>query len=148
MKKNLSILTSGFIFVLAMNFQSCMNSKKITTTKEKKKLSDTAWIAMMDDPHTNYFKAVENFENFWKDKRKPTEEGEMFEEAGKNESERNEKKYTDTNEPAVKYYLEYKKFKQWQRDVEAFVQPDGRILTMDERLKMMKQQQQAAEKKN
>jgi hypothetical protein len=148
MKKILSVLSILLFYVLAISFQSCNTSIKAAARKEKDKLSDTAWIAMMDDPNTNYNKAVENFEVFWKDKRKPIEEGELFEEAGKTEARRDEKKYTDTNEPAVKYYLEYKKFKQWQQDVAAFVQADGRILSMDERLKVIKQQQQAAQKKN
>jgi hypothetical protein len=147
MKRILPLLSIVLIFALVMSISSCNTSKKAAARKDKKKLSDTAWIAMMDDPNTNYNKAVENFEAFWKHKRKPIEEGELFEEAGKTEARRDEKKYTDTNDPAVKYYLEYKKFKQWQQDVAAFVQADGRILSMDERLKVIKQQQ-VAEKKN
>jgi hypothetical protein len=148
MKTILSAISIVLFFVLAMSFQSCNTSKNVTAIKEKEKLSDTAWIAMMDNPNTNYNKAVENFETFWKDKRKPIEEGKLFEEAGKNEKDDSEKAHTDTNEPAVKYFFEYKKFKQWQRDVSAFVQADGSILTMDERLKIAREQQQNAEKKN
>jgi hypothetical protein len=148
MKKKLSVLSIVLFLLLAITIQSCNTLKNTTVSKEKDKLSDTAWIAMMDDPGTNYNKAVQNFETFWKYKRKPTEEGKLFEEAEKGEVQPNEKKYTDTNEPAVKYYFEYKKFKQWQQDVQAYVQADGRILTMNERLNVVRQQQQAAEKKN
>jgi hypothetical protein len=148
MKKILSVLFIVTFYVLIMSIQSCNTSKNTTVRKEKEKLSDTAWIVMMDDPNTNYNKAVENFEAFWKDKRKPIEEGKLFKEAEKSEMQRVEKTYTATNEPAVKYYFEYKKFKQWQQDVQAFVQADGRILTMDERLKIVREQQLIAEKKN
>jgi hypothetical protein len=102
--------------------------------------------SMMDDPNTNYHKAVENFEKFWKDKRKPITEGELFENAEKLGTDKSLKGYADSDEPAIKYHFEYKKFKHWQQDIVAFVQPNGSILTMDERLKIIAQQQKESKK--
>jgi hypothetical protein len=106
------------------------------------KLSDTAWVQMMENPNVNYLEAVENFENYWKNKRKPKEESEVFEEAEEPKKEEKEEKFTDPNEPAVKYFFEYKKFKQWQQDVAPYLQPDGTILQMDDRIKIWKRQQE------
>lgn len=143
--KKLQILTICLaVTALQLFISSCSSSKKTTTElQEKKPLSDTAWIAMMDNPKTNYFEAVENFEAFWKDKKKPVEEGELFE---KTENGKDVEKSGDQNEPAVKYYFEYKKFKHWQRDIGPYVQADGRILTMDEIIELHKQQQKINEK--
>ena len=32
------------------------------------------WIAMMNDPNTNYYEAVEAFEKYWEHREKPTED--------------------------------------------------------------------------
>jgi hypothetical protein len=106
------------------------------------KLSDTAWIHMMENPNVNYNQAVENFEAYWKNKRKPKKESEVFEEADEPKKDKKEEKYTDPNEPAVKYFLEYKKFKHWQQDVAPYLQPDGTILQMDDRIIIWKKQQE------
>lgn len=132
------ILTSSLLLLT-----SCSSNRVITSRPAKKPLSDTAWIAMMDNPNTNYFEAVANFEAFWNDKRKPTEEGELFEKA---EEGKDVEKTNNPDEPAVKYYFEYKKFKHWQNDIGPYVQPDGRILTMDEMIEIHKQQQKLIEK--
>jgi hypothetical protein len=112
------------------------------------KLSDTAWVQMMENPNVNYLKAVDNFDAFWKNKRKPREESEVFEAAEEVKKDKKEVKYTDPNEPAVKYFFEYKKFKQWQQDVAPYLQPDGTILQMEERIAIWKQQQEIIKKQN
>jgi hypothetical protein len=134
MMKCLSVLLTALVIL------SCNTPKKVTTTKvDKKPLSDTAWVQMMDDPNTNYFDAVENFENFWKGKVLPKTEEEKFGEA--NEEVKKEKEELRSQDmPAVKYFFEYKKFKHWQKDVLPYVQPNGRILTIEERMDIRNKQ--------
>jgi hypothetical protein len=134
---------AGFSMLIFLIY---VNSATAQIKKTTDKLSDTAWIQMMENLDINYHKAVENFEAYWKNKRKPKEESEVFEEADEPKKDKKEQKYTDANEPAVKYFFEYKKFKQWQQDVAPYLQPDGTILQMDDRIKIWKRQQEIIKK--
>ncbi len=109
------------------------------------KSTKPSWITMMDDPNVNYFEAVKSFEQYWKDKERPVVENEMFESAENKEKEeaiRQKKAKLKPDDPAVLYAFEYKRFLWWMREMEPFVQPDGRIKGMDERINEWKTQQQ------
>ncbi len=133
--------------------------RRNSVVKKRAQPPQPSWITMMEDPNVNYNKAVQAFNDYWKHKQKPEEENELFEKEAeeremlKQESlsvkERNTKrereerqKKLDKNAPAAKYAEDYKRFKNWMREVEPFVQPDGRILTMDERISLWKRQQE------
>lgn len=84
-----------------------------------------SWVKMMDDPKVNYYQAVNEFNNFWKDKVKPEEENEFF-------NDQKIKKAPEDSD-ALKYAFEYKKFMHWQREMLVFVKEDGTLLTSEER---------------
>jgi len=88
----------------------------------------------MDDSTVNYKLAVKAFNDYWKNKEKPAEEEEIFE--AKAKKIKSDPKGTETQ----KYAFEYKRFLNWQRSVLPFVQPDGRILTKAERLKIFEEE--------
>jgi hypothetical protein len=99
------------------------------------------WIYMMNNPSVNYFEAVRAFELFWKDKPVPLEE-EEWEIAGIEKQKAfsllrfrsKERKEEEGNQ----YLVEYRQFKMWQRSVQAYLKPDGTLLSMEERLSLWK----------
>jgi hypothetical protein len=82
----------------------------------------------------NYKLAVKAFNDYWKNKEKPAEEEEIF--AAKAKKIKSDPKGPETQ----MYAFEYKRFLNWQRSVLPFVQPDGRILTKAERLKIFEEE--------
>ena len=94
------------------------------------------WIQMMDDPNVNYHEAILAFNEFWKDRGEPEEkEGDTKEEKRsllKRLFKSEEKEHAENME----YLIPYKRFNQWKRDVEPFVQPDGSILSKEEQLQI------------
>lgn len=120
---------------------SCSASRK-STVAARKAATNTSWIQMMDDPNVNYFEAVKVFEAYWQGKPKPTSEHELFSAEDKDHA-LNNSSYSnarDAEDPSVKYRFEYKKFLHWKEDVAPYVQPNGRILTAEERIDIWKQQ--------
>jgi len=117
-KKELKTL---LVLLLICFFQNAEAQKPIDKTPE--------WIIMMNDPNTNYYKAIEAFNSYWKNREKPTEEKEIFE-----EKKSKVKEYE--NEKTLQYAFEYKKFLKWQKRILPYVQEDGRILTPKERLEI------------
>lgn len=106
--------------------------KKVT--KDYK--NNPEWIKMMDDPNVNFYEAVKAFDMYWQGREKPVQEKEVFENY-------NEKKITtirETHREAKQYAIEYKKFQNWKRESLPYVQPDGRILSMEERLKLFEKE--------
>ncbi|SIN90161.1 hypothetical protein [Chitinophaga niabensis] len=120
---------------------SCSASRK-STAAARQAATNTSWIQMMDDPNVNYFEAVKVFEAYWQGKPKPTSEHELFSAEDKDHA-LNNSSYSNTRDaedPSVKYRFEYKKFLHWKEEVAPYVQPNGRILTAEERIDIWKQQ--------
>ena len=114
------------------------------------KANDPDWYTMMHDPKVNYFKAVQAHSNYWRNKKlKPLKE--------LRELENEEHKHLHKEMTATEM-LEYKRilllnrdFENWKQEEESWVQPDGRILSQDEKMAIILQQQQELkliEKKN
>ena len=123
----------------------CLIANHSSMSQNKNEPAKPSWISMMDDPNVNYFDAVKNFNNYWKTREKPVEEGEMFESVGdkaKEEAISRRKARQRANEPAQLYAFEYKRFIWWMREMEPFVQPDGSIKGMNERINEWRIQQQ------
>lgn len=102
------------------------------------------WIKMMDDPNVNYFEAVKAFETYWKGRTKPVEEKEVF-------SNYNQQKIVTirkTEREAKEYAFEYKKFLYWQQQVLPYVQPNGRILSTEERLQLFEQEKKERQRRS
>ena len=113
------------------------------------------WITMMEDENANYFETIAAYEAFWKNHEMPVEEDQILraprdqKEKVESRSEirkrkREERKMEkEEQEEAVlrhKYAFAVKKFKHWKITVEPYVQPDGRILSKAEQLKLHEQQ--------
>lgn len=102
------------------------------------------WVAMIDNPNTNYFEAVNAFDSFWKNRVKPLDEMEEGDEA--KEEAREFKRYVKRMTVSERNYFDqlcyhYKRFKRWQQDVLPYVQDSGRILTQEEMTNIWKKQQ-------
>lgn len=124
-KKNLSAV----LFLLLLCFFQNAEAQELAE-------ETPAWIKMMDDPNVNYYTAVETFNNYWKNKEKPTEEKEIF-------KERRSKVKEYKNKRTLQYALEYKRFLKWQKKILPFVQEDGRILTKEERLEIWEKEKKS-----
>jgi hypothetical protein len=107
-----------------------------------------AWVSMIDNPEVNYFEAVKAFDLYWSDKQRPEEEFEEKDATGKEEKEREKSEAMRaqmTIEQREEYNLmkyHYKRFENWAREVKPFVQEDGRILSVQERIDIWHKQQE------
>ena len=124
----------------------------VTFAQEKKMAAkadyskEPVWIKMINDPATNYYEAIEAFEAYWKGKIEPEEEEELILEGKLTEREAERMKEERASwTPAQRNEYErmkyqFKRFKQWKRDVYPYVQSDGRILTEQERMDIYNKQ--------
>lgn len=111
------------------------------TYSDKYLAKHPVWIDMIYKEETNYFQAVKAFDLYWKNRELPVEEEEILDSKFQKEREEDEKGFFyrlfhRNEEEAKEYAFEYKRFKHWQREVEPYVQADGRILTKAEQLKI------------
>lgn len=109
------------------------------------------WVAMIDNPSTNYFVAIKAFDDYWKDKIRPVDEAEPKEEK-EQESREEERAHKQLRKqlkkmtPAERQVYDqiqyhYKRFVTWAEESKAYVQEDGRILSHQERIQIWNQQQ-------
>jgi hypothetical protein len=134
MKKYMAIVTCLLLIAGGVMAQEKKASEKHDYRKEP------VWIEMINDPHVNYYEALEAFEEYWEGKTEPEEESELItegkiteEQAQRMKEERANWTQAQRNEyERLKYH--FKRFKEWKRNVKPYVQPDGRILTEQERM--------------
>lgn len=143
------LLTAALVVVTAV---VSAQDKKLTPTGDYK--NQPVWISMMADPKVNYFEAVKAFEMYWEGKIEPEEEYELINEGHITTAQgdslrkaRMEWTQAQRNEYEQMKY-QFKRFKDWKRTVQPFVQSDGRILSEQERLEIWEKQQRQKEKKN
>ncbi len=139
----------GIIFLICHVSHADAQQKKTavnSTTQTVKK--QPYWVNAMDDPDANYYKAVSDFNAFWKNKIRPIEEDELFETGGEKDREEalRERKQGKlrNSDAAVIYAFEYKRFMHWKNDAEHLVKPDGHIKSVEDRLKEWEQLQENA----
>lgn len=108
------------------------------------------WIDMMDDSAVNYFQAVKAFNTYWENRVRPEGDEKMNEAENVNQQERMERRRyerklrkmsaAERNEfDRVNY--QYKRFINWKHEVKPYVQADGRVLTIRERLDIRNKQE-------
>jgi hypothetical protein len=135
-KLKLLVKAIGVVLVTAVNLVCAQDN-----AREKNYKDEPHWIAMMNDPNVNYFEAVKAFETFWKNKPVPMEE-EEWEVAGMNKrkffSNISFRSKENRKEEESKYIVEYRQFKMWQESMQAYLRPDGTLLSMEERLALWK----------
>ena len=107
-----------------------------TSSNHVKPINNTGdsllWISMIDSPGVNYYKIVESFDKFWKNREKPTEDdGEGQDIFGKKDSK-------EEGNRSIQYVFEYKRFLNWQQQNKNLVKPDGTIMTPEELLEQWK----------
>lgn len=141
----LLLLISSF----SMGFAQKSSKKPLTKTQNYAKYP--VWIDMMQDKNVNYFEAIKAYETFWKHHEKPKEEeeiiGEKFTVKEKAENrkltawERFKMRREQKEEKEMeKYAYQCKRFEHWVFINKPYVQPDGRLLSTEERLELWKTQ--------
>ncbi len=127
-----------FVLLAAMSSAKAQ-SKAIYSDKEYSQ--KPLWIAMMDNPKTNFFEVEKAFNLYWSKHEKPEGEHEEIGERAEREkipSKRRQRKISAENE--LRFAV--KKYEVWNDQTRPYVQPDGRILSTEERLQIFKSQQQ------
>jgi hypothetical protein len=104
--------------------------------------TDPTWYTMMQDPKVNYYKAVAAYEAYWKGKKMPRshEQNEIEEEMEREDTFKGMK-------PAEKQAFQRilvlnKEFVEWMRQEASWVQPDGNILSLEDRQALLDKQRQ------
>lgn len=130
------------LLVFAFLASCCIaNAQNKSTHTDKEYMQKPLWIAMMDDPNTNFFEIEKAFDLYWSKHEKPEGEHEEIGERAERErtpSKRRQRKASAEND--LRFAL--KRYEVWNDQTRPYVQPDGRILTTEERLEIFKQQQQ------
>lgn len=148
MTRNLLLV---FLITILGIFDACAQ------VKSDKKQETPKWVAMMNDPHSNYFETLKEFKKFWQGKPLPEEpfedkEMDVFErEVGliDNEEEHElretlEKKAREqrkNGETSTRVYAEeVRAFKGWMQHIKPWVLEDGTIISLEEQQKLIDQQ--------
>ena len=104
------------------------------------------WVKMMNDSSANYYVAIRDYEAFWKGKEKPSDEEHIMSkgtEVTKDHIRKLSKREIKEQRDLDYYRYQCKRFKNWVRTNKPYVQPDGHILTADERLKLWQENQKS-----
>jgi hypothetical protein len=115
-----------------------VNAQQTEKQKLKSYRKNPHWITMMDDSSVNYNEAKLAFEEFWKGKERPEEEGHETNE--KIERKSFLEKIFENNSDARKYAFEHKRFENWLLMKAPFVRLDGTIMSDDEILQMVSEE--------
>jgi len=127
-------------FILTLLLAFLFAGTQAQSLSDKKLQKDPLWIPMINDTTTNYFDAVEAFNQYWSVRPLPKQEEDVL---GKGEEYEKKEGFLDAllttkNEKRAResqqYSFEYKRFKRWQIMVEPWVKEDGSITTPKEQL--------------
>lgn len=152
MKNTFKACTLTAIFLLCAVWSHAQQPAHQYDPKRYRK--DPVWIEMMNDPNANYYETLKAFREFWRGYQLPGEPEEMegkdaferevgLEDGDKDrDKDKKEKKRKRKAPGGGDYSFEVKQFKGWLQDAQPWVQPDGRILTQEERQQMIDRQQQ------
>lgn len=121
-----------------------------TVQAQTDKDQNPIWYTMMNDPEVNFYKAVEAHQNYWKNQKVPpvkelhdmTEDKYQVYFKGMNDAERLDYQ---------RIILLNRAFENWKQEEASWVQPDGRVLSQEEKIAILQKQQaelKALEKKN
>ncbi len=121
--------------------------KKSLTKDQKRKLKEykkhPVWVDMLkDQSEINYYETVTAFETFWEERPEPKEKKLEKEKRKKKRSVlkrffKSDKKLKRESDRLV---VEWKAYQHWRRDVQPFIQPDGKILTREQQLQIINSQ--------
>ena len=103
-----------------------------------------SWVKAMNDPDANYYKAIKEYEEFWKGKEKPLDEEHLMNKGTEKVKEhiKTLSKKEIKQERMMDYYrYQCKRFENWVMVNKPYVQKYGHILSAEERLKIWQQTQ-------
>jgi hypothetical protein len=105
--------------------------------------TDPTWYTMMHTPKVNYYKAVAAYEAYWKGKKTPRshEQNEAEEEMERDDPAFKSMKPAEKQE-YQRILMLNKEFVEWMRQEASWVQPDGSILSLEERQALLDKQRQ------
>ena len=135
------ICQTGMAIVMILLLSAPAHSIAQASGKNKS-IPAPLWVKMMEDPNVNYYKAVKEYENFWKGKEKTLDEEHLMNKGTEPVKEhiRALSKKEIRQQRLMDYYrYECKRFENWEFVNKPYVQSDGHILTADERLKLWQQ---------
>lgn len=127
-----------FLLLFMSAFSTMAQNKAKVSDKEY--MQKPLWISMMDDPNANFFEVEKAFDLYWSKHEKPEGEHEEIGERAEREKipgKRRQRKISAENE--LRFAV--KKYEVWNDQTRPYVQPDGRILSIEERLQIFKEQQ-------
>jgi hypothetical protein len=116
----------------------------LAQSSKGKSIPTPDWVKAIDDPNTNYYNAIKQYEAFWKTHEKPADEEELMSkgtEAVKKDVKAMSKREVRHQRELDYYRYQCKRFENWVRENKAYIQKDGHILSADERLKQWQQSQ-------
>lgn len=163
------VKTTFLLLGLALCASAAFSQNTQMQYDRSKYRNEPVWIAMMNDPQANYYETILAFRTFWKGYALPGEPIELerndrferevgleTETPSKDPNERAREKEREKNKKkriidGQNFAFEVKQFKGWMIDAKPWVQPDGHILTIEERQAILDQQQRelkAAENKH
>jgi hypothetical protein len=140
MKKNAlqSIISTIFLLICCIN----ISMSQTDTARYRLYRSSAIWKDMLDDPNANYFEVQKAFELFWSGKERPLEEDEIIGESHRlknnfinrtfNAKELKEQQLLDA------LAFDIKRYHWWLIKMEPYVQEDGSIMSMEQRLELWK----------
>ena len=137
MKFNKVLCILPLLFFVKISF--AQNANDVSANKVYE--SNPVWIKMMDDSTANYFETLDAYNTYWSKHEKPEdEEGEIMN--GEKKVDWSKfffwRKKREAREHQERNWLRYqcKRFEWWKKENLPYVQPDGRILTMQERIRI------------
>lgn len=130
---NSKLVQSIFLTLFYCSLFAQTKSNTNLENKDSLYKSKPVWIAMMDDPNTNYYEACKAFKLFWEGKVVPAEtKGEAID-LGKEENIKGEKKEKNIPQESQQYVYEYKQFMHWELTMKNMIDVEtGRIMSIDE----------------
>ncbi len=147
MKTNRKIC--GMLFSMCFFFLATGGAQQSTVAKKLDYAKDPVWIKMMDDPNANYYEALKAYEVYWKHHEEPVDEEELMSEGKEKVDKEKEEEFTPAEkEGRNRMRYQCKRFENWKHEVFPFVQPDGKILSQDDRTKIWNEQKQQMKKQN
>lgn len=137
-----------YFLIIIILFYSMKSYSQISKKEQLNYEKNPVWIAMMSDTLTNYYEANNAFTNYWKVRPLPIEEEDIIGHSEMKKEERNSwlqklfiSKKERREQESQLYAFQYRKFKNWQREMKPYVQDDGSILTPSHRIAIWQQQQ-------
>lgn len=130
-------LLSAMLVLICLGAGAQNNQSKKTSEYTKKPL----WITMMENPNANFFEIEKAFELYWSIREKPEGEHEEIGEHAERQKTPGKRKLRKISaENDMRFAV--KKYVKWHEQTLPYVQPDGRILSTEERLKIWQSQKQ------